>query len=159
VRAFVGTHPFRYPVEWIEQQERRNMVIEGGCYCGAVRYHVSGEPLMKAQCHCRECQYITGGSPNVFMIMPSQTFTFTQGTTKVFTRSDLSDPVSREFCPACGTHLLTRSPRLTEALVLKVGTMDDPSQYGGPQMAIFCMDRQPFHAIPEGIPTFERVPG
>jgi len=59
----------------------------------------------------------------------------------------------------CGTHLLTRSPRLADALVLKLGTMDDPSQYGGPQMAIFCIDRQPFHSIPEGIPAFDRLPG
>jgi hypothetical protein len=93
------------------------------------------------------------------MVMPSQDFTLTRGVSKPFTRSDLSDPVTREFCPECGTHLLTRSPRLADALVLKVGTMDDPSQYGGPQMAIFCIDRQPFHCIPEGIPAFDRLPG
>jgi len=28
-----------------------------------VRYVAEGEPMMKAQCHCRECQYISGGSP------------------------------------------------------------------------------------------------
>ena len=46
------------------------MKLEGGCYCGGLRYAAEGEPMMKAQCHCRECQHITGGSPNVFMAMP-----------------------------------------------------------------------------------------
>ena len=31
------------------------MKLEGGCYCKALRYTAEGEPMMKAQCHCREC--------------------------------------------------------------------------------------------------------
>ena len=44
-------------------------------------------------------------------------------------------------------------------VVLKVGTLDDPRQYAGPQMAIFTCDKQPFHVVPDTLPTFERVPG
>ena len=43
------------------------MKLEGGCYCKALRYEVDGDPVMKGLCHCRECQYISGGSVNVFM--------------------------------------------------------------------------------------------
>ena len=34
-----------------------------------------------------------------------------------------------------------------------------PGLFGGPQMAIFTIDKQSFHQIPEGIATFERMPG
>ncbi len=54
------------------------MNLEGGCCCGAVRHEVEGEPMMKAQCHCRECQYITGGSPNMFVLMPPGGFKYTR---------------------------------------------------------------------------------
>ena len=45
------------------------------------------------------------------------------------------------------------------ALMLKVGTLDDPSAFEGPQMAIYTVDKQVFHTMPEGVPTFERAPG
>jgi hypothetical protein len=134
------------------------MKLEGGCYCGQLRYAAEGEPLMKAQCHCRECQYISGGAPNMFMLMPSEGFTYTQGKPKQFTRSDIERPVTREFCADCGTHIVTRRPDMSAAVVLKVGTLDNPGVFGGPRMAIYTIDRQAFHTIPDGLPTFERLP-
>ena len=134
------------------------MKLTGGCYCGALRYEAEGEPLMQAQCHCRECQYITGGSPNVFIAMPIPGFKYTKGAPKAFTRTDIPRPVTREFCPDCGTHVVARSQGFP-AVILKAGSLDDPRQFDGPQMAIFTCDAQSFHRIPEGIPTFDKLPG
>jgi hypothetical protein len=133
------------------------MKLEGGCYCGALRYAAEGDAMMQAQCHCRECQYMTGGSPNLFIAMPLAGFKYTKGEPKQFTRSDLERPVTREFCANCGTHVVTRSPGFPAAIV-KVGSLDDPKQFS-PAMAIFTIDQQPFHRIPEGVATFERLPG
>ena len=132
------------------------MNVTGGCYCGALRYEADGEPIMKAQCHCRECQYVSGGAPNLFMLMPAGGFRYTRGEAKTFARSDLERPVTREFCADCGTHLITRRPGLP-FVVPKIGTLDEPATFA-PQMAIFTIDRQPFHHIADGLPTFERLP-
>jgi hypothetical protein len=133
------------------------MKLEGGCYCGALRYVAEGRPMLKAQCHCRECQYISGGSPNMFVLMPPDGFAYVKGTAQQFKRSDLERAVTREFCAECGTHIATRRPDLP-AVVLKVGTLDEPALFGAPAMAIYTIDKQPFHHIPEGMPSFERVP-
>jgi hypothetical protein len=132
------------------------MKLEGGCYCGAVRYVAEGDPMLKAQCHCRECQYISGGAPNLFMVMPPNGFKYTKGEPKRFARADLEKPVTREFCAECGTHMVTRPQR--PIVVIKVGTLDDPTLFGGPQMAIYTCDKQPFHQIPEGLTAYERLP-
>ncbi|HTV30620.1 MAG TPA: GFA family protein [Xanthobacteraceae bacterium] len=134
------------------------MKVEGGCYCGRLRYKAEGEPMMKGQCHCRECQYISGGDANVFLAMPIAGFAYTKGTPKTFSRTDLEQPVTREFCANCGTHIVSRPPGFP-AVIIKVGTLDDPKAFGVPNMAIFTIDKQGFHHIPDGIPAFERLPG
>ncbi|HHL43267.1 MAG TPA: GFA family protein [Hellea balneolensis] len=133
------------------------MELDGGCYCGKLRYKVKGTPTLKAQCHCRPCQYISGGGPNYFMLVPKDGFAFTKGTPKAFKRRDIPVAVTREFCPDCGTHIITRRPGLAE-IVLKIGTLDDPSAYKGPQIAIFTEEEQCFHQTPDGVPKFDKLP-
>lgn len=133
------------------------MRLEGGCYCGAVRYVAEGEPVLKAQCHCRTCQTFTGGAPNTFMAMPAEGFRYTKGEVKSYARPDKENAVTREFCANCGTQIVARRPGFPP-VVLKVGTLDDPTHFGGPQMAIFTEDAQPFHVVAEGVMKFDQLP-
>jgi hypothetical protein len=96
-------------------------------------------------------------APNLFMLMPPKGFRYVSGAPKTFSRNDLDQPVIREFCSNCGTHLTTRRTDMP-FVILKIGTLDDPSLCGAPQMAIYAVDKQPFHLIAEGLPTFERQP-
>lgn len=135
------------------------MEIEGGCYCGELRFRYAGDAMFKGQCHCRECQYIAGGSVNLVLGLAEGGFSYTKGEPRGFARSDLENPVTREFCANCGTHILAKAKSMPGLLMLKVGTMDDPTVYGTPEMAIFGIDRQVFHHVPDGVPLFERGPG
>jgi hypothetical protein len=135
------------------------MTTTGGCYCRELRYEAEGAALFKAQCHCRECQYISGGGPNMVMGVPAAGFRYVKGQPKSFSRSDLDTPATREFCPTCGTHILTRVHGNNDMLVLKIGTLDDTSVYGGPQMAIWLDDKPAYHLVPEGVATFPKFPG
>ena len=134
------------------------MTINGGCYCGAIRYTSEGEPQASLQCHCRECQYITGGNPNVLMVLPLEGFKYTQGEPQSFKRTDIENAVTRYFCGTCGTAIGTRTPTRPNSMILKVGTFDDPSVFK-PKIAIFTIDKQDFHHIGEGVLAFERRPG
>ena len=132
------------------------MTITGRCYCGDCAYEVTGATFFHAQCHCRGCQYITGGGPNYFMMCKAEDYRITKGAPKAFTRPDLDKPVTRHFCPTCGTHLNT-VPR-EGVVVIKVGTLDDTGQYPGPETAIYTCDLPPFHQMPDGLPQFEKLP-
>jgi hypothetical protein len=135
--------------------------ITGGCYCGAIRYEITAPAMMKAQCHCRECQHNNGGSPNVFGVYPESGFRYVKGTPKTFSRSDLAQAVQREFCATCGTPILSRAPHVIPgAAIVKVGSMDDGARdFGKPDAAIFLCDVSPWHVLPEGLPRFDKMPG
>ena len=133
------------------------MTQNGRCYCGEVAYEATGEAQWCAQCHCRECQYISGGGPNYIMSYAADDFRYTEGAPKQFTRSDIPDPRTRDFCGNCGTHLITHLPARS-AVVVKVGTLDNPTAFGTAKMAIFTCDKQPFHEIAEGVPVFDKRP-
>ena len=133
------------------------MKISGGCYCGSLRYEANGDVEASIQCHCRECQYITGGNPNVIMIMPLSGFEFVKGIPKTFKRKDIEKAVTRLFCENCGTGIGTKNPNRPNSIILKVGTFDDPSIFK-PNIAIFTTDKQKFHYIEDGLKSFERRP-
>jgi hypothetical protein len=132
--------------------------LTGGCYCGAVRYRATGEVLTKGMCFCRECQHISGGGGSVIMAMPAAGFSYTSGQPAMFARSDLETPGTREFCAICGTHLVTHSPRMQGAVLIKVGSLDDQSAYDMPGAIVYTSEKQAYHCLPDGIPTFEKFP-
>ncbi len=134
------------------------MAIEGGCYCGEIRYRADGDVIFSGQCHCRECQYYSGGNANVIMGFADPAFQYTRGETEKYTRPGIENPATREFCGSCGTSIGTRSPALPGCFILKVGTLDDQSVFE-PQMAIYTCDKQAYHHIPEGLPAFDKSPG
>lgn len=131
--------------------------LTGHCYCGQLKYEVDGDPIVKGNCHCRECQYMTGGHPLAFIVLPDAGFKYMQGEPKIFKRNDLEQPRVREFCANCGTHILSKSPVRPGAVVLKVGTLDDPSIFDKPDMAIYTIDKQDFHHFDPDVPSYERT--
>ena len=130
------------------------MELKGGCYCQSVKYEINGD-VKFAQCHCRECQYISGGHPNAILLTQESNVTFTiKNFLKEFTRQDIEKPVTRLFCEKCGTSIgVNKNPFRPNIMIIKVGTLDDPSIYK-PQAAQFIAEAQDFHHIPKNIPTF-----
>ena len=133
------------------------MNVTGGCYCGQIRYEVNGLQEAAFQCHCRECQYITGGNTNIVIVFAENDFNYTHGIASTFARSDLENSVTRHFCGTCGTGIGTRSPSRPNSMILKVGTLDNPEDYQA-QAAIFTCDQQSYHHIPDNIPAFDKRP-
>jgi hypothetical protein len=101
----------------------------GGCLCGSVRYELNCEPLAVAVCHCRNCQKQTGSALSVIAVFPRDAVSI-DGELKVYEDLGSSgNPVFRNFCPDCGSPVLTDTPdaQASNIIYIKAGTLDDIS--------------------------------
>jgi hypothetical protein len=58
--------------------------LTGGCLYSAVRYELSGATQIELSCHCRDCQYVSGGAPAHVIVMRSEDVTIIKGQAKEY---------------------------------------------------------------------------
>ncbi|HTD13027.1 MAG TPA: GFA family protein [Steroidobacteraceae bacterium] len=81
------------------------------CFCGAVEYSVSGEPLGMGYCHCESCRHWSAGPLNAFTLWQPSAVKVTKGADQIGTYN--KTPVSfRKACKVCGGHVFTEHPPL-----------------------------------------------
>jgi len=130
----------------------------GGCFCRAIRYEANVEPAAAGACHCRDCQYVSGGAPAYVIIVPKAGVAVTQGSPRVYWgRSALDNRVGRHFCADCGTPLFGETEANPALLAIKVGSLDDPSLFK-PAANVWVSAAQPWHHIDQALPWFTKGP-
>src|SRR5690349_22616426 len=102
-----------------------NRLHTGRCFCGAVEFAVSGEPMAMGYCHCDSCRSWSGGPVNAFSLWPPEAVRITAGDQFVasFQKTALS---RRKYCTQCGGHLLTEHPPLglVDVFAATIPTLD-----------------------------------
>lgn len=81
----------------------------GSCFCGAVQFTVTGEPVAMGYCHCDSCRKWSAGPVNAFSLWKPESVRITQGADKIGTYSK-SPRSNRKWCKSCGGHVFTEHP-------------------------------------------------
>ena len=131
--------------------------FEGGCRCGDVRYACSSEPMFTAHCHCRDCQYASGGGFSTILGVPSADVQINGELSGFTVTAESGNQLTRKFCPKCGTPILTQLHSNEHMLVLKAGTLDDPG-WLKPAIHIWTASGQPWTEDIGTLPKFEKNP-
>jgi len=81
----------------------------GSCFCGEVKFEMTGEPVAMGYCHCSSCRQWSAGPVNAFTLWQPAALKVTQGEANIGTYS--KTPASfRKWCSKCGGHLFTDHP-------------------------------------------------
>ncbi|MGC4077569.1 MAG: GFA family protein [Rubrivivax sp.] len=101
--------------------------IEGGCLCGAVRYRITAPPPAVYNCHCRDCQRVSGGTHTMSMPIARDSVELLAGELASYDKpADSGRTVRMLGCARCGTQIWNEPLSSPQMLVLKPGTLDDP---------------------------------
>lgn len=81
----------------------------GSCFCGAVKFTVTGEPAAMGYCHCESCRSWAAAPVNAFTLWKPESLRITQGASNIgsYNKTDRS---ARKWCTSCGGHLFTDHP-------------------------------------------------
>lgn len=82
---------------------------EGGCFCGAVRLTVKGQPVAMGYCHCESCRHWSAGPVNAFSLWKPDAVAVTRGADNLGTYNKTPQSY-RKWCKTCGGHVLTEHP-------------------------------------------------
>src|SRR5215475_5742916 len=83
----------------------------GACFCGAVRFTVTGEPVAMGYCHCDSCRQWSAGPVNAFTLWKPEAVRITRGAESLGTYNKTAGS-ARKWCKHCGGHVLTEHPGL-----------------------------------------------
>jgi len=97
--------------------------LEGGCQCGAVRYEVTGEPVMAAICHCTMCRRANAAPAVAWAMFQDAQVTFGNARPEEYASSP---EARRGFCAACGTQISFTATFLPGLIDITIGSLDSP---------------------------------
>jgi hypothetical protein len=126
------------------------MLLEGGCLCGEVRYRATGTPYDVTHCHCTQCRGASGAAFVTWFSIPSRGFALVHGVPAWFSSSPQA---VRTFCTRCGTPLTFQLHASPEEIDVTVCSLDDPDRIV-PQDHTFVRSRLQCIALADGLPQY-----
>jgi len=134
------------------------MQLEGACLCGSVRYTCDAQPVLTLLCHCTHCQRTSGAPYSVDVAVPRDSIKITGEIASYRDKGDDTGMlVVRQFCPKCGSPIISDVNATPQVLWIKAGSLHD-SSWLTPQMNIWTESAQPWVSIDKNIPCFPRNP-
>lgn len=96
--------------------------LSGHCYCGAIKFEISGDSDWVGHCHCESCRRASGSVMTTFAGFQHAQVVFTGAMPNRFTTDDR---VTRSFCGQCGSPIAYESKDRPDEIHLQLGLFDD----------------------------------
>lgn len=128
--------------------------ISGECFCGAIRYEVTGKLRDARSCHCSRCRKAFSAQASAYALVEPADFRWLSGEALLTTYTG-EHGFGLSFCSTCGSTLCGTFQGQIHGVTL--GCVNgDP----GVEIAfhIFTGSRAPWEVLPDGVIAYEEGP-
>ena len=132
-------------------------VVQGSCFCSAVRFAVELPSLFCGHCHCSMCRRAHGAGYVTWFGVPFERFKFLSGRERLV-RYRSSDHGTRSFCGTCGSTLFCESTRHPDSIDIVLANMAGKIDRA-PQAHVYFDDRADWVQIADDLPRFGGTTG
>jgi hypothetical protein len=100
-------------------------LVNGSCFCGAVRFHFELPSKWCAHCHCSICRKVHGAGYVTWVGFEDDQFRLEKGKEEL-QWFESSKGASRGFCRKCSSSMFFRAVRWSGELHVAMACLDDP---------------------------------
>jgi hypothetical protein len=130
------------------------VTLDGGCQCGAIRYRITGAPVVVAVCHCRMCRRANAAPAVAWAMFQQSQVAFTAGKPATYASSGEG---KRGFCPSCGTQISFTATYIPGLIDITVGSLDRPDAVR-PVLHYWDSERLPWVRLADDLPRHAEFP-
>jgi hypothetical protein len=129
----------------------------GHCLCGTVSFVAASAPVAMVQCHCTDCQRVSGAGHLSIARFKREDVAIDGETRSHAVSADSGNAVTRYFCPTCGSRLFSESAGRPGLIGVMAGAFDDHTWFD-PQIVIFRRSQPVWDVTTEDVPCYDAMP-
>tara|TARA_Y100000782_G_scaffold115603_1_gene161379 strand:+ start:3568 stop:3978 length:411 start_codon:yes stop_codon:yes gene_type:complete len=135
------------------------MHITGRCHCGEVTYRAEVDENKVINCHCTDCQIISGAPFRTVVVSKPDAVTFTAAAPKEYIKiAESGNQRAQGFCANCGTALYATSVGEGERVYgLRLGAVEQADELI-PKAHIWYRSHKPWLDNLSNMSTFKTTP-
>ncbi|MGK0476690.1 MAG: hypothetical protein ACJAYV_002367 [Oleispira sp.] len=96
--------------------------LSGGCLCGLVKFELDEDFKVFYQCHCKQCQSLTGSAFASNLFTHPQNISWLTGVDSIILYEHPDQEYSKNFCKCCGSAVPFLNKQKT-ALIVPAGSL------------------------------------